>query len=72
MEGKQPNGSMKNKPMDFISATKGQNDAAQQTMEELAGFPGYNDGEGPSVTSVSTPRACSVRCVRDVQAMAVK
>jgi len=71
MEGK-PNGSMKNKPVDVISATKGQNDVARQTMEELAGFPGYNDGEGPSVTSVSTPRACSVRCVRDVQAMAMK
>ena len=71
MEGK-PNGSMKNKPMGVISVTKGQNDVARKTMEELAGFPGYNDGEGPSVTSVSTPRACSVRCVRDVQAMAVK
>jgi len=71
MEGK-PNGSMKNKPMGVISVTKGQNDVARQTMEELAGFPGYNDGEGPSVTSVSTPRACSVRCVRDVQSMAVK
>ena len=66
MEGK-PNGSMKNKPMDVISVTKGQNDVARKTMEELAGFPGYNDGEGPSVTSVSTLRACNVRCVRDVQ-----
>ena len=58
--------------MGVISVTKGQNDVARQTMEELAVFPGYNDVGGPSMTSVSTPRACSVRCIRDVQAMAVK
>jgi len=40
--------------------------------EELVGFPAYNDGEGPSATSVSTSRACSIRCVGDVQAMAMK
>jgi hypothetical protein len=72
MEGK-PNESMKNKPMGIISATEGQNDVARQTNDgDLAGFPAYNDGEGPSAASASTPRAYNVRCIRDVQAMAVK
>jgi ureidoglycolate amidohydrolase len=40
---------MKNKPIGVISAAEGRDDAAvRRTMEELASFPAYNDGEGPS------------------------
>ena len=60
-----PNRNMKN---NVISATEDQNDAAAwQTMEELAGFPAYNDGEGPSATSVSTSRACSIEIIHEVR-----
>jgi ureidoglycolate amidohydrolase len=44
-----PNRSIKNKPIGVISAAEGRDDAAvRRTMEELASFPAYNDGEGPS------------------------
>ena len=72
MEGK-PNGSMKNKPMGVISVTKGQNDVAQQMMEELvpwlqrwrgpfSGFRVDSEGLQRQVRSWCASYGCEVRC----------